>query len=208
MARGLFEETRDTTLELVANAAEGYYRVRRSLYDDGSCGRDGAPAGDFIYDYARVSLQYLNELARLGSAYTLLPARMLERLCAATLGPPTGGPCRTPEGVKCAEPGETVKYTSTLKNACSEEQGVRIFVSPFKDGNGNEIGAAPKLSIGGVDYNAGDRIVLPARESKKLSVSIEVPANARQKRIYRARVTAAFEDSDPATIILGLEVQK
>jgi hypothetical protein len=73
---------RNTSLEVVAAYADSYQRLGSG---DDRCGQPcppSAPRGDFLYDLVRMQLSHLNELARLGAAYSFIPARILERLYA------------------------------------------------------------------------------------------------------------------------------
>jgi hypothetical protein len=75
-------DLRGSLLNLVAGTLDGVVRARAQK------GREAAPDdlptgapgdGDFLYDLLRINVQYVNQLARLGSNYSILAARALER---------------------------------------------------------------------------------------------------------------------------------
>jgi hypothetical protein len=80
----LTEDARESLLNVVADAVSELHRSKIRLGDDveehdesASRERDN---GDFLYDFTRLNLQYLNQLANLGSNYSALGARALEKI--------------------------------------------------------------------------------------------------------------------------------
>ncbi len=98
----VLENAREASLELAAAVAEGYAQVRR----EGDCRRDCdddddddvkaqtssarrrhrsegcRDRGDFLSDWMRLNLQYMSEVAMLGSSYASVAARGLSALYA------------------------------------------------------------------------------------------------------------------------------
>ena len=76
-----FEQARDSLLTLLASGVESVHRAR-SKFDqpDDPSRSKSAPQGDFLMDFTRLHLEYLNQLAKLGSNYSLVAASALERL--------------------------------------------------------------------------------------------------------------------------------
>jgi hypothetical protein len=87
---GLMDAYREATLEFAASWAEGY----ATFFNRCGCGRKGCAScgkeprrhardgGDFLADVVRIHVDYLGQLARLNSSYTVLAARFLDRLYA------------------------------------------------------------------------------------------------------------------------------
>jgi hypothetical protein len=95
----LFEDTRETVLDALADAIENHYRHQKhveELEPDDEPPADGPVAGDFLYDFTRLNVQYFNQLARLGSSYSAIGSRVLEKLYAhyLPLSPRTRRPPR------------------------------------------------------------------------------------------------------------------
>lgn len=68
-------------VDAFASLVEGYQRVKKSA--GGSSPASTPPssqAGDFLTDFLRLNVQYVNQVARLGSNYSIVAARALERL--------------------------------------------------------------------------------------------------------------------------------
>ena len=88
----LAEDTRESLLNLAADAVSELHRHKSKLDDETSeAGDEPTPSresGDFIYDFARLNLQYLNQLASLGSNYSALGARALEKVHSYFLAGP------------------------------------------------------------------------------------------------------------------------
>ena len=87
----LTEDARESLLNLAADTVSELHR-HKSKYQDADDDepeepRSRAKSGDFIYDFARLNLQYLNQLASLDSNYSALGARALEKIHDYFLGP-------------------------------------------------------------------------------------------------------------------------
>jgi hypothetical protein len=84
----LMDTYREATLEFAASCAEGYATfVNRCGCGRSGCvrcnrrsGRDCRGSGDFLADLVRVNVNYLGEIARLNSSYTVLASRFLDRV--------------------------------------------------------------------------------------------------------------------------------
>lgn len=87
----LTEDTRESLLNLAADAVSELHRHKSKFEESADDGDDepapSAKSGDFIYDFARLNLQYLNQLASLNSNYSALGARALEKLHSYFLAP-------------------------------------------------------------------------------------------------------------------------
>jgi len=78
----LLDQSREAVLKTLADAIENYHE-RKSTLDRAQpkAARDHAPQeGDFLYDFLRLNVQYLNQFARLGSNYSIIASRALEKL--------------------------------------------------------------------------------------------------------------------------------
>jgi hypothetical protein len=74
----LFEESREALLEALAGAVEAHDRLRPFARETSDNEREESDDSDFLYDLARLNVQYLNQLARVGSNYAILGSRILE----------------------------------------------------------------------------------------------------------------------------------
>lgn len=76
-----FEQARDSFLTLLASGVESVQRTRSKFENaDDLSSSKSAPKGDFLLDFTRLHIEYLNQLAKLGSNYSLVAASTLERL--------------------------------------------------------------------------------------------------------------------------------
>lgn len=76
-------DVRGSLVELVAGTLESLARQRSTLRraeDDDDLPGHAPQQGDFLYDFMRLNVQYVNQLARLGSNYSIIAARALERV--------------------------------------------------------------------------------------------------------------------------------
>jgi hypothetical protein len=78
----LFEQSRQAVLEALADAIETYHdhKSRLERLDPDRVPSRAPHEGDFLYDFLRLNVQYLNQFARLGSSYSIIGSRVLERL--------------------------------------------------------------------------------------------------------------------------------
>jgi hypothetical protein len=74
----LFEQSREAVLDAVAGAVEAHDRLRRFARETSDEESEPGDESDFLYDLARLNVQYLNQLARIGSNYAILGSRILE----------------------------------------------------------------------------------------------------------------------------------
>ena len=74
----LFEESREALLEALAGAVEAHDRLRPFARETSDNEREESDDSDFLYDLARLNVQYLNHFARVGSNYAILGSRILE----------------------------------------------------------------------------------------------------------------------------------
>jgi hypothetical protein len=84
----VMNDWRETTLDFAASAAEGY----ASWANPCGCGQQGCArcsyalgphsrgSGDFLADWIRLNVEYMSQVARLGSAYTFWATRVLDRI--------------------------------------------------------------------------------------------------------------------------------
>jgi hypothetical protein len=85
----LFEESREAVLEFLAGAVEAHDRLRPFARETSDNEREESDDSDFLYDLARLNVQYLNQLARVGSNYAILGSRILEGVYEKVM--PKGG---------------------------------------------------------------------------------------------------------------------
>lgn len=220
MPRSLVEDLRDTSLEIVATMAENFDRGRRARdrcdrderdrRDRTHCDRE-SPRGDFLYDYVRLNLRYLNELACLGTAYSAIPARMLERLYARAVCPPECAPCDDdePRGqTRIAGPGDRVTFNVKLSQRCKGRQTAHVAEFWFKDvktgkrSDDFEI----TLSVDGSEYEAGSEIELEPNETASLAIHVTVPEDVPEGRTFKARLNVVFSDSPPESCRLLIRI--
>jgi hypothetical protein len=76
----LLDESRETLLELTADAIATFARQRKRDRDETEPAEPAPGEGDFLQDVLTLNLQYLNQLARLGSSYSIVAGRLLERV--------------------------------------------------------------------------------------------------------------------------------
>jgi len=69
-------------VDAFASLIEGYRRTKRASarLDPDPVPTQESQAGDFLQDFLRLNVQYVNQVARLGSNYSIVAARALERL--------------------------------------------------------------------------------------------------------------------------------
>jgi hypothetical protein len=78
--RSPLEQSKDSLLTLLASGVESLHRVRSKLDQPSNPSSSKTPGGDFLLDFTRMHLEYLNQMAKLGSNYSIVAARALERL--------------------------------------------------------------------------------------------------------------------------------
>ena len=72
---------RASMVDLIATALEGVQRhaAAAAKFTPEKPASSDSQGSDFLYDFARMHVQYINQLARLGSNYSIVAARALER---------------------------------------------------------------------------------------------------------------------------------
>jgi hypothetical protein len=112
----LFEDSREVLLEALADAIDRYDRGRSKLVDDAAeCSPpEETQQGDFLYDFTRLNLQYLNHMARLGSNYSIVAGRVLEKLYDQFV--PKAEPEERPLRVVSGVAGERKRVRITITN--------------------------------------------------------------------------------------------
>ena len=83
----LTEDVRESMLNAAADAIAQLHRHKLKFDVPEAPPAPDDNNGDFLYDFARLNLQYLNQLASLGSNYSALGARVLEKVHDYWAGP-------------------------------------------------------------------------------------------------------------------------
>jgi hypothetical protein len=78
--RKIDSTTRGSVLDMLGGVLEGLHRDRSTLGQSDEELPNSRPQSDFLTDFLRLNVQYVNQLARLGSNYSVVAARALERL--------------------------------------------------------------------------------------------------------------------------------
>jgi hypothetical protein len=190
----LLEDTRDGILEAVADAIENHQRYKSSIEKATPVGLPvrGAPQGDFLYDFLRLNVQYMNQIARLGSSYSIIASRALEKMYERFMPRDNGRDAPKPEKADPAltgdDPivnappvvlhgrlGERITATFEVKNWLSRTANVRIrcddsFEAPR---NGAPVNFTPIFRYGALKLPGELRLELEANENVELSVILE-----------------------------------
>ncbi|HLV65549.1 MAG TPA: hypothetical protein VKY73_07040 [Polyangiaceae bacterium] len=120
------EDARTTALDLLADGFESLDRLRRARR------RRAAPpeptpeldSGDFLADFLQLHLQYLNRLAGLGSSYSILASRLLERVYDRCVGRALAEPVK-PRAVSGVA-GERRRVRVVAENLASRRVSFRV----------------------------------------------------------------------------------
>ena len=187
----LFEDSREVLLDALADAIDRYDQGRSKLADDtAECGSpEETQEGDFLYDFTRLNLQYLNHMARLGSNYSIVAGRVLEKLYD--------------QFVPKAEPEE--RPLRVVSGVEGERKRVRITIT-------NPSAAATSFSLGlrreaGVEaWLRPDAPPIPLAGSRSLVVDLMVgfPPALATNRDYALEILAEpHEGQGPVTLDIG-----
>ncbi len=212
MSKGLLDDLRTTSIDIVADFAEAAHRAKRpadEVCDSYRCGDGSRPRGDFLYDYTRLSLGYLNQLARLGSAYTTLPGRLLERLYADAACPEHGGHRSGSKRGQCEEvaKGETAVFQLKVRNCLGADQKVRFFLPKFKDTRTDDkLDCDVTLQVDGAAEREGTEVDLDEDEKLKIRLEVQLKRGAKAKRTYCGRLNMVFSDAPPQSFELYVRV--
>lgn len=184
----LFDESREALLELVASGVEAYYRQRTALEKTlpDVLPEDEPSKGDFLHDFVSLNVQYLNQLARLGSNYSILGARALERIYS-WMQPPE------PENHLVGKAGTPVAYTFTVHNRAAKKQRLRCRTRPFSDGQATlrmKCTLIPNL----VEIKPG--------ESKEVTVNVEISRRQKPGVDYHGSVIARLGTRETEHVIV------
>jgi hypothetical protein len=89
----LFGRSREELLDALADGIERVHLEKQKLEKQVKAGSkrtkrtdseteaaQGEEQGDFLYDFVRMNIDYLNQMARLGSSYSVVAGRALEKL--------------------------------------------------------------------------------------------------------------------------------
>ena len=89
----LFGRSREELLDALADGIERVHLEKKKLEKQVKAGSkrtkqagsdtdaaEGPEQGDFLYDFVRMNIDYLNQMARLGSSYSVVAGRVLEKL--------------------------------------------------------------------------------------------------------------------------------
>jgi hypothetical protein len=114
-------------LDAVANLLESFQRTKRAAGrmsgGNGNVGRGGNSGSDFLQDFVELNVQYLNQMARLSSNYSIVAARALEKLYNYAVPPeaPSGPEPLLLRGVTGERVVIRIPVHNTLANLCKVE---------------------------------------------------------------------------------------
>jgi hypothetical protein len=137
----LFGESREALLDLVASAVESYHRQRVAVEKSTpeSFDEDEADQGDFLHDFLHLNVDYLNRLARLGSNYSIVGARALERLYEWAQPPAV-------ENHLSGVAGKVVSFSFNVRNRSNRSAKLACECSRFSDGR-RGVDLQPKIRV-------------------------------------------------------------
>lgn len=175
----LFDESREALLELVASGVEAYYRQRTALEKTlPEVPEEDEPGeGDFLHDFINLNVQYLNQLARLGSSYSIVGARALERLYEWAQPPERDNRLQ-------GKAGEHVRYPFTVENPTRYDVNVSCRLGAFSDGIASiRVEHALHALDGGTSAKA---LTIPPGEARDFELVLTVSPRLRPGVDYRA----------------------
>jgi hypothetical protein len=194
------EQSRDRLLNGLADAIENHHRQKRRLESEVDPPITSDDNGDFLRDFVHLNVEYMNRLARLGSNYSIIASRALERIYEFLVpndedtAPPSH--VETDTGI-----GESAQQSIRISN--SSKQDVTFFVrcSRFQP-QPPHVASAPSTLKPKVAFRYGPCAITPKthltigpQATLELSFSVELDPTAQRGVTYRAKLRAI----DPAT---------
>jgi hypothetical protein len=188
----LLEDTRDGMLDAIADAIENHKRNKSSVEKASPRGLpvQSPQEGDFLYDFLRLNVQYVNQLARLGSSYSIIASRALERMYDRFVAkdeardvpkPKKGDPNRKLLGDSPYDPaplrihgrlGEQISAAFEVKNWLDRPATIHVRCDDaFPDGSA-PISFLPSLRYGQVKSRKELELVLDAHDCVELTLSL------------------------------------
>jgi hypothetical protein len=209
--RASFQASTDGFLDAVVDAVE-QLDGRRPRRTPDAASASPPEQGDFLQDLIHLNLQYLNQMARLSSSYSVVASRALERVydyfgsaddeCKGrTAGGESKEPTRPIVELTGAR-GESRRLVVLVKNSEAKPVTVRLKLQPADDYPAPIAG-----SLGWVDDDAFDagyapapglaseRIELLPKETRQLTVFVRFSSALRLGRRHRVRVRLEAEPS-------------
>jgi hypothetical protein len=201
----VFQEARESLLGSLADAVANFDRGQRAADQER---RPPNPAsedrGDFLQEVLELNVQYLNQLARLGSSYSIVASRTLEKLYDY-FGPqsdeetPGQGPSANP--ILRIATGEVRHVTVELCNPNSFSVDFELVV---------ELLGRPKASpdvasfAWSGEFRGARQFFLLPKETLRLNLSVRVLEKMRLDRRYRmgVRVAHVLTPGDPRAIAI------
>jgi hypothetical protein len=170
--------TRDSVLNLIAETLQGFARREPAARRASPSGDEGAQ-GDFLEDLVRLHIEYVNELARLGSNHSIIASRLLERLYDYSV----------------PEPPPDEMTPIVLEGRTGARLTVRIDVT-----NDLEVSAAYELSCS--DFRADPE----DKDEKPTVVEIEFqhPKRKRSKARHRVEFQLDGDESEQLRLVFKL----
>jgi len=185
----LFDEGRDALLDLVASGVEAYYRQRTSLEKTlpEVEPEEEAGEGDFLHDFVSLNVGYLNQLARIGSNYSILGARALERVYE-WMQPPAR------DNQLSGKAGKEVAFTAFVHNPSGKKLTPKCEFRLFSNGRRLTLATAPEFDA--------PRSIEPGKSSE-LTLRFKIPRELKPRVDYQGVVivTLGREKTDHLVVI-------
>lgn len=187
------EQSRGSLLDSLADAIENHHKQRRKLETevDPAVGATDSD-GDFLHDFMHLNVQYLNHLARLGSNYSIIASRALERLYDHWVPQDEIGDPPTPVVTETGA-AESGVQAIRLTNEGEGELRFTIRCSEFRVmGPFDQSAVEPPT----VMFRYGPCLIAPAthlviapRSTLELSLCVELSSSAIRGATYTTQVT-------------------
>jgi hypothetical protein len=191
----LFTENRTAVLDLIASGVEAYYRQRTALektlpepLDESEEEKDG---GDFLHDFLHLNVQYLNQLARLGSSYSVVGARALERIYE--WAQPPDAVDASDEGNRLSgSAGEELMFAFHVTNEGTSNAEARVACVGFP---AERKGEDPLFHF---EFMPSESFRIGAKKTQEVAVQYRVPSKLKANVEYRGKVVVEV-DGQPDT---------
>ncbi|MDQ2642688.1 MAG: hypothetical protein M3020_02650 [Myxococcota bacterium] len=188
--RNTLQDSRDSLLEILADTIQNFEQGRPK----GNTRRRSSPPergeeADFLQDLIQLNVQYLNQVARLGSNYSIVACRALERVYDY-FGPSEEElESEQPES-KRDEPtlvgleDEVRVLRVTLKNPRPRKVEFQLSIAVSSEENGDEQGVLPALGFVQNDSESWIDVTLEPRTSRQLRIAVHFNADLVAGRRY------------------------
>lgn len=200
-----FDEVREATLDLAASLAESY--AKRQHGPCGGCRRAGCTAcfpaqscrdqGDFLGDLVKLNLSYVSQLARMGSTYSYLATRALDRFYSYYAPPEACEPLSATCEVKLVGSGKlsarltvTNSLSTSGKFAIEGIEAGKVSVKLSRIGEPSDtVDAVLELQLDGKP--APDVVEIPDCDKARFIVSLDTAGLGPDKQ-YRGSLRASL----------------